>query len=74
MLEDKTWQNQNDFEIIIDLHFLKLNNSHPLEVCGSRQRDTTSSGWKFQLNNLAVMGLERFNICFKMWRIQPRDI
>ena len=25
--------------------------------CGSRQRDTTSSGWTFQLNNLAVKGL-----------------
>ena len=25
--------------------------------CGSRQRDSTSSGWKFKLNNLAVKGL-----------------
>ena len=27
--------------------------------CGSRQRDTTSSGWKFTLNNLAVKGLKK---------------
>ena len=26
-------------------------------ICGSRQRDITSSGWKFRLNNLAVKGL-----------------
>ena len=25
--------------------------------CESRQRDTTSNGWKFQLNNLAVKEL-----------------
>ena len=25
--------------------------------CGSRQRDTTSSEWKFKLNNLAVKGV-----------------
>ena len=25
--------------------------------CGSRQRNTTSGGWKFKLNNLAVEGL-----------------
>ena len=27
--------------------------------CGSRQRDTASSGWKFKLNNLAVKGLKK---------------
>ena len=32
-----------------------LKNFH--SSCGSRQRDTTSSGWKFKLHNLAVKGL-----------------
>ena len=35
-----------------------LNNFALTWSCGSRQRDTTSSGWKFQLNNLAVEGLK----------------
>ena len=39
-----------------------LNNFHSLGSCGSRQRDTTSSGWKLQLNNLAVKELKRWNI------------
>ena len=34
-----------------------LNNFPSLESCGSRQRDTTSSGWKFRLHNLAVEGI-----------------
>ena len=29
--------------------------------CGSRQRDTTSSGWKFKLNNLAGKGLRKLD-------------
>ena len=33
--------------------------------CGSRQRDTTSSGWKFKWKNLAVKGLMLF-WCIKM--------
>ena len=33
---------------------------------GSRQRDTTSSGWKCQLNNLAVKGL-MFGQCRRRW-------
>ena len=32
--------------------------------CGSRQRDTISSGWKFRLNNLAVKGLMFCSIDF----------
>ena len=34
-----------------------LNNFSLTWSCGSRQRDTTSSGWKFKLNNLAAEGL-----------------
>ena len=32
-------------------------------TCGSRQRDTTSSGWKFRLNNLEVKGLSVCGWC-----------
>ena len=39
-----------------------LNNFHSLEFCGSRRRDTTSSGWKFKLNNLAVKGLMQITL------------
>ena len=47
-----------------------LNNFHSLEVVKSRQRDTTSSGWKFRLNNLAVKGLKwlfKLCRCFVSW-------
>ena len=43
--------------------------------CGSRQRDTTSSGWKFRLNNLAVKGLtllknaKLFNLNFQLHKV-----
>ena len=41
----------------VDLHFVKSEWFSLTWSCGSRQRDTTSSGWKFKLNNLAVKGL-----------------
>ena len=41
----------------VDLHFVKSEYSLLTWSCGSRQRDTTSSGWKFRLNNLAGKGL-----------------
>ena len=44
-----------------------LNNFHSLS-CGSRQRDTTSSEWKFKLNNLAVNGLI-LNVALYFFRI-----
>ena len=39
--------------------FSILNNFILTWSCGSRQRDTTSSGWKFKLNNLAAKGLNK---------------
>ena len=47
----------------VDLHFVK---SEHTWGCGSRQRDTTSSGWKFWLNNLAVKGLNSANAEYLM--------
>ena len=41
----------------VDLHFVKSESFSLTWSCGSRQRDTTSSGWKFSWNNLAVKGL-----------------
>ena len=40
--------------IIVDLHFVKSKYFLPTWSCGSRKRDTTSSEGKFQLNNLGV--------------------
>ena len=48
--------NQQDLKIV-DLNFVKSEEFSLTWSCGSRQRDTTSSGWKFILNNLAVKGL-----------------
>ena len=45
--------NQQYFKSI-DLYFFKSEYFSLTLTCESRQRDTTSSGWKFQLNNLAV--------------------
>ena len=42
----------------VDLHFFKSEYFSLTWSCGSRQRDTISSGWKFKLNNLAVKGLK----------------
>ena len=47
----------------VDLHFVKSELFSLTWSCGSRQRDTTSSGWKFRLNNLAVKGLMCRYIC-----------
>ena len=41
----------------VDLHFVKSESFSLTWSCGTRQRDTTSSGWKFSLNNLAVKGV-----------------
>ena len=40
--------------------------------CGSRQRDTISSVWKFRLNNSAVEGLKRWNnfVYYKPWKLK----
>ena len=40
-----------------DLHLVKSEIFSLTWSCGSRQRDTISSGWKFRLNNLAVKEL-----------------
>ena len=41
----------------VDLHFVKYEYLSLTWSCGSRKRDTTSSGWKLKLNNLAAKGL-----------------
>ena len=41
----------------VDRHFVKSEYFSFTWSCGSRQRDTISSGWKFRLNNMAVKGL-----------------
>ena len=52
MLKIKSDINQQ----IVDLHFVKSEEFSFTWICGSRQRDTTLSEWKFQLNNFAVKG------------------
>ena len=56
MLKIKCNINQQDLKRV-DLHFVKSEWFSLTWSCGSRQRDTTSSEWKFRLNNLAVNGL-----------------
>ena len=50
------WHQSAIFETV-DRHFVKSEIFSLTWSCGSRQRDTTSSGWKFRLNNLVVEGL-----------------
>ena len=52
----------------VDLHFVKSEYFSLTWSCGSRQRDTTSRGWKFRLNNLAVKGLN--GPCWKWNQLQ----
>ena len=56
MLKKKYDINQKDLKTV-DLHFAKTELVSLTWSCGSRQRNTASSGWKFRLNNLAVKGL-----------------
>ena len=56
MLRIKCDINQQDLKFV-DLHFVKSEYVLLTWSCGSRQRDTTSSGEKFKFNNLAVKGL-----------------
>ena len=44
---------------------LKSEQFSPTWSCWSRQQDTTSSGWKFRLNDLAVKGLN-----VRIWRLK----
>ena len=53
MLNMKRGINQQVFKIV-DLQFVKSEQFSLTCICGSRQRETASSGGKFQLNNLAV--------------------
>ena len=55
MLKNKCDINQQDLKRVT-LHFAKSESFSLTWSCGSRQRDTASSGWKFELNNLAVGG------------------
>ena len=57
MLKIKCDINKQDLKRV-DLHFVKSEQFSLTWSCGSRQRGTTSSGWKFSLNNLAVKGLK----------------
>ena len=61
MLKIKCDINQQDLKRA-DLHFVKSEWFSLTWSCGSRKRDTTSSGWKFKLNNLAVKGLKQIRI------------
>ena len=56
MLQIKRNINQRNLKIF-NLHFVKSEQFSLTWSCGSRQRDTTSSGWKLQINNLAAKGL-----------------
>ena len=56
MLKIKRDINGQDFKIV-DLLFVKSDEFSLTWSCGSRQRDTILSEWKFQLNNLAFKGL-----------------
>ena len=60
MLKIKCDINQQDLKRV-DLHFVKSEGFSLTWRCGSRQRDTTSSGWKFKLNDLAVKGLRHLS-------------
>ena len=61
MLEIKRYLNQQDFKIV-DLHFVKSKNFLLTWNFDSCQSETTSSGWKLQLNNLAVKGFAWVNL------------
>ena len=56
MLKIKCDINQQDLKRV-DLPFVKSEYLSLTWSCGSRQRDTTLSGWKFRLNNISVKGL-----------------
>ena len=53
MVKAKRDINQQNWKIV-DLHFIKSELFSLTWSHGSRQRDMTSSEWKFQLQNLAV--------------------
>ena len=53
ILKTKRAINQQDFKIV-DLHFVQSEQFLLTWSCGSRERDTTLSEWKFQLNSLVV--------------------
>ena len=64
MLKIKGDINHHDLNIV-DLHFANAEEFSLTWSCGSRQRDTTSSAWKFRFINLAVKGLLwKFIVCW----------
>ena len=72
LLKIKSDINQQDLKFF-DLHFVKSELFSLTWSCGSRQRVTTSSGWIFQLNNLAVKGLmspRELDTSAKIWKCQ----
>ena len=62
MLNVKSDINQQDFKIV-DLNCVKSEFSALTWSCESRQRDTTSSGKKFKLNNVLVQGIISEYVC-----------
>ena len=59
MLKTKRDTNQQDLKTV-SFYFVKSEKFSLTWSCESRQRDTTSSGWKFQLNNVAVKRLTKY--------------
>ena len=59
--KDKRDRNQQDVKIA-DLHFVKSEYFSLIGSFGSRQRDTTLSGWKFQLNNMTAKELNGYSV------------
>ena len=53
MLKTKRDINQQDLKIV-DKQFVKSDYFSPTWSCESHEQDTTSSEWKFKLNNLGV--------------------
>ena len=69
MLKIKRDINQQDLKIF-NLHVVQSDYFSLTWSCGSRQQYTTSSGWKFQLNNFAVIRLKRRICDITKWHIR----
>ena len=69
MLKIKRDTNLQDLKIV-DLHFVKSEQFLPTWSCRSRQRDTTSNGWKFKLHNLALKEVKSTGVCMLIFSAQ----
>ena len=70
MLKIKRDINEQDFKTV-DLHFVQFLSTWS---CVSRQRDTTSSWWKFKLNNLALKWFRPLTLVKHVRRWIPKYI